>query len=73
MFCQWNWETSYIFYFQYQPQVSPNITYVRCKSGVTFIQSGFPDVKISMLLYILYPQQSKYALLFAGGIYMYMS
>ena len=26
MFCQKNWETSYIFHFQYQPQVSPIFT-----------------------------------------------
>ena len=26
MFCQQNWDTSYIFHFQYQSQVSPNFT-----------------------------------------------
>ena len=50
MFCQYNWETSYIFHFQYQPQVSPIFLYVRCKFGVTFIRRSFRDECLVMSL-----------------------
>ena len=33
----------YFFHFQYQPQVSPILLYVRCKSGVTLIRRSFRD------------------------------
>ena len=35
---------SCVYHLQYQPQVSPFLLYIRCKSGVAFVRRCFRDV-----------------------------